>query len=183
MSTTHVRPPASSTRPAVAIQATSTPVLSYALAHNRVPVVSRLALTNHGGAVQGATVPLGVGDAEGPIGDPVELLVDLDAGSTTVLNDVGLVMDAAAMLQIEEQRPGSIEIDLLVDGEDVGGIAVPVQVLAANQWLAAPVPLALEMLAAHVLPNHPSVTALIGEAADLLEQRTGSGSVQEIGRA
>src|SRR3712207_7259303 len=93
MSTTHVRPPASSTRPAVAIQVTSTPVLSYALAHNRVPVVSRLALTNHGGAVQGATVRLGVGDAEGPIGDPVELLVDLDAGSTTVLNDVGLVMD------------------------------------------------------------------------------------------
>src|SRR3712207_2423161 len=82
------------------------------------------------------------------------------------------------MLQIEEQRPGSIEIDLLVDGEDVGGTAVPVQVLAANQWLATPVPLALEMLAAHVLPNHPSITTLIGEAADLLEQRTGSGSVQ-----
>ena len=156
MSTTHVRPPASSTRPAVAIQATSTPVLSYALAHNRVPVVSRLAFTNHGGAVQGATVRLGVRDAEGPIGEPVDLLVDLDAGQTTVLSDVGLVMDPAAMLQIEEQRPGSIEIDLLVDGEDVGGTAVPVQVLAANQWLAAPVPLALEMLAAHVLPNHPS---------------------------
>ncbi|HYX93551.1 MAG TPA: DUF4011 domain-containing protein [Geodermatophilus sp.] len=175
---TSVRPSGPGTRPAVAIQATSTPVLSYALAHNRVPVVSRLAFTNHGGAVQGATVRLGVRDAEGPIGTPVELLVDLDAGHTTVLNDVGLAMDPAAMLQIEEQRPGSIEIDLLVDGEDVGGTAVPVQVLAANQWLAAPVPLALEMLAAHVLPNHPSVTTLIGEAADLLEARTGSGSVQ-----
>jgi hypothetical protein len=178
MSTTHVRPSGPGTRPAVAIQVTSTPVLSYALAHNRVPVVSRLAFTNHGGAVHGATVRLGVRDAEGPIGSPVELLVDLDAGQTTVLSDVGLVMDPAAMLQIEEQRPGSIEIDLLVDGEDVGGTAVPVQVLAANQWLAAPVPLALEMLAAHVLPNHPSVTTLIGEAADLLEARTGSGSVQ-----
>src|ERR671916_377858 len=178
MSTTDLRAPETSTRPAVAIQATSTPVLSYALAHNRVPVVSRLAFTNHGGAARGATVRLGVSDAEGPIGSPVELFVDLDAGQTTVLSDVGLVMDPAAMLQIEEQRPGSIEIDLLVDGEDVGGTAVPVQVLAANQWLAAPVPLALEMLAAHVLPNHPSITTLIGEAADLLEQRTGSGSVQ-----
>jgi hypothetical protein len=178
MSTTHVRPSDSLTRPAVAIQATSTPVLSYALAHNRVPVVSRLGFANHGGAVRGATVRLGVRDAEGPIGTPVELLVDLDAGQTTVLSDVGLVMDPAAMLQIEEQRPGSIEIDLLVDGEDVGGTAVPVQVLAANQWLATPAPLALEMLAAHVLPNHPSVSVLIGEAADLLEQRTGSGSVQ-----
>jgi hypothetical protein len=162
----------------VAISATSTPVLSYALAHNRVPVVSRLSFTNHGGPVRAATVRLGVRDAEGPIGSPVELLVDLDAGQTTVLSDVGLVMDPAAMLQIEEQRPGSIEIDLLVDGEDVGGTAVPVQVLAANQWLAAPVPLALEMLAAHVLPNHPAITTLIGEASTLLEERTGSGSVQ-----
>ena len=68
MSTTHVRTSDPSTRPAVAIQATSTPVLSYALAHNRVPVVSRLAFTNHGAAVRGATVRVGVRDAEGPIG-------------------------------------------------------------------------------------------------------------------
>ncbi|NEK56998.1 DUF4011 domain-containing protein [Geodermatophilus sabuli] len=178
--TTDLRPSASDTgaRPAVAVAATSTPVLSYALAHNRVPVVSRLAFTNHGGPVHGATVRLGVCDAEGPIGTAVELLVDLDAGQTTVLSDVGLVMDPAAMLQIEEQRPGSIEIDLLVDGADVAGTAVPVQVLAANQWLAAPVPLALEMLAAHVLPHHPAVTALIDEAGALLEERTGSGAVQ-----
>src|SRR3954465_4369874 len=35
-------------RAAVSIEITSTPVLSYALAHNRVPVVSRLAITNFG---------------------------------------------------------------------------------------------------------------------------------------
>jgi hypothetical protein len=162
----------------VAISATSTPVLSYALAHNRVPVVSRLALTNHGAAVSAATVRLRVSDAEGPIGGAVERLVDLGAGSTTVLADVGLVMDPAAMLQIEEQRPGSIEIDVVVDGEDVGGTAVPVQVLAANQWLASPVPLALEMLAAHVLPNHPAIAGLVDEASALLTERTGDPSVQ-----
>ncbi|MGY1781816.1 DUF4011 domain-containing protein [Geodermatophilus sp. SYSU D01036] len=179
MSTTDTRPhPHDGVRAAVAISATSTPVLSYALAHNRVPVVSRLAFTNHGAAVRGATVRLGVQDAEGPIGSPVELLVDLDAGTTTVLSDVGLVMDPAAMLQIEEQRPGSIEIDVAVDGVDVAGTAVPVQVLAASQWLATPVPLALEMLAAHVLPNHPAVTALLAEAAAVLEARTDDPSVQ-----
>ncbi|WP_369253303.1 DUF4011 domain-containing protein [Geodermatophilus amargosae] len=179
MSTTDTRPhPHDGVRAAVAISATGTPVLSYALAHNRVPVVSRLAFTNHGAAVRGATVRLGVQDAEGPIGSPVELLVDLDAGATTVLSDVGLVMDPAAMLQIEEQRPGSIEIDIAVDGVDVAGTALPVQVLAASQWLATPVPLALEMLAAHVLPNHPAVTALLAEAAALLEERTDDPSVQ-----
>lgn len=179
MSTTDTRPhPHDGVRAAVAISATSTPVLSYALAHNRVPVVSRLAFTNHGAAVRGACVRLGVQDAEGLIGSPVELLVDLDAGATTVLSDVGLVMDPAAMLQIEEQRPGSIEIDVAVDGVDVAGTALPVQVLAASQWLATPVPLALEMLAAHVQPNHPAVTALLAEAAALLEERTDDPSVQ-----
>src|SRR3954462_7217355 len=102
MSTTDTRPhPHDGIRAAVAISATSTPVLSYALAHNRVPVVSRLAFTNHGGPVRAATVRLGARDAEGPIGSAVEVLVDLDAGQTTVLSDVGLVMDPAAMLQIE----------------------------------------------------------------------------------
>ncbi|SEO37713.1 DUF4011 domain-containing protein [Trujillonella endophytica] len=181
MSTTPVRPApaaAGSARPAVAISATSTPVLSYALAHNRVPVVSRLALTNHGGPARAATVRIRVVDAEGPIGGTVERLVDLDAGRTTVLGDVGLAMDPAVMLQIEEQRPGVIEVDVLVDGEDVGGAALPVQVLAAGQWLAAPATLALEMLAAHVLPHHPAIAPLLDEAAALLAERTGDPTLQ-----
>src|ERR671921_1309169 len=161
-------------RAAVSIDITSTPVLSYALAHNRIPVVSRLALTSEGGAVRGATVRLGVRDAEGPIAQAVELLVDLDEGRTTVLTDVGLVMDPAAMLHVEEQRPGVLEVEVETDGELVGSTLRPVQVLAANQWLATPLPLALEMLAAHVQPNPPAVTALVAEAAGHLEQATGS---------
>ncbi|HLM04613.1 MAG TPA: hypothetical protein VK402_05425, partial [Blastococcus sp.] len=103
-------------RAAVSIEITSTPVLSYALAHNRVPVVSRLALTNFGGPVRGATVRLGVRDAEGPIARPIELLADLDEGRTTVLADLGLVMDPAAMLHVEEQRPGVIDVEVESEG-------------------------------------------------------------------
>src|SRR3954447_19113606 len=105
----------------VSVEITSTPVLSYALAHNRIPVVSRLALTSDN-AVLGATVRLTVRDAEGAIAAPVELLVDLAPacllllalapGRTTVLTDVGLVMDPGAMLHVEEQRPGVIEVEV-----------------------------------------------------------------------
>ena len=165
-------------RPAVSIEITSTPVLSYALAHNRVPVVSRLAITNFGGPVRAATVRLGVRDAEGPIAKPVELLADLDEGRTTVLTDLGLVMDPAAMLHVEEQRPGVIDVEVEVATASLlGEGSRVVQVLAAQQWLATPVPLALEMLAAHVMPNHPAVTALVSEAAGVLEQKTGSGAL------
>src|SRR3954447_14097800 len=127
----------------VSVEITSTPVLSYALAHNRIPVVSRLALTSDS-AVRGATVRLTVRDAEGAIAKPVELLVDLDENRTTVLTDVGLVMDPAAMLHVEEQRPGLIEVEVEADGALAGTAGTHVQVLAANQWLARPLPLALE---------------------------------------
>src|SRR5215218_9086951 len=165
-------------RAAVSIEITSTPVLSYALAHNRVPVVSRLAVTNLGAPVRAATIRLGVRDAEGPIARTVELLADLDEGRTTVLTDLGLVMDPAAMLHVEEQRPGVIDVEVLTDGELLGEASRVVQVLAANQWLATPLPLALEMLAAHVQPNHPAITAVVSEAAGVLEQKTGRGSIE-----
>jgi hypothetical protein len=165
-------------RAAISIEITSTPVLSYALAHNRVPVVSRLAITNLGSPVRAATVRLGVRDAEGPIAQPVELLADLDEGRTTVLTDLGLVMDPAAMLHVEDQRPGVIDVEVLAEGEILGESSRVVQVLAAQQWLATPVPLALEMLAAHVQPNHPAITAVVSEAAGVLEQRTGRGTIQ-----
>src|SRR3954447_13524223 len=165
-------------RAAVSIEITSTPVLSYALAHNRVPVVSRLAITNFGGPGRAATVRLGVRDAEGPIARTVELLADLDEGRTTVLTDLGLVMDPAAMLHVEEQRPGVVDVEVLADGEVVGEGSRVVQVLAAQQWLATPLPLALEMLAAHVMPHHPAITAMISEAAGVLEERTGRGTIQ-----
>ncbi len=78
------------------------------------------------------------------------------------------------MLHVEEQRPGVIDVEVgstprrrVVLGE---GSRV-VQVLAAQQWLATPLPLALEMLAAHVMPNHPAVTALVSEAAGVLEEQ------------
>ena len=161
---------------AVSIELTSTPVLGYALAHNRIPVVSRLALTSER-TLRGLTVRLTVRDAEGPIAHPVELLADVDAGRTTVLTSIGLVMDPAAMLHVEEQRPGVVDVDVELDGLVLGEATAPVQVLAANQWLATPLPLALEMLAAHVLPHHPAVAGLVADAAELLEQRTGSGAM------
>src|ERR1700712_3858867 len=131
-------------RSAVALEITSRPVLSYALAHNRLPVVSRLALTCEGGPVRAATVRLSVRDAEGAIAQPVELLVDLDEGRTTVLTELPLVMDPAAMLQVEAQRPGVIEVEVEAPadpGSDtgpqlIGSLLRPVQVLAAQQWLA-----------------------------------------------
>src|SRR4051812_12153109 len=117
---------------------------------------------------------MSVRDPEGPIGSTVELVTDLDEGRTTVLPDLPLTLDPAAMLQVDSQRPGVVEVEVVAGEQVLGHASTPVQVLAAQQWLATPLPLALEMLAAHVQPNHPAVDGLLAEAAELLELHTGS---------
>src|SRR3954465_7448938 len=87
-------------RQAISIEITSTPVLSYALAHNRIPVVSRLALTADA-TVRRATGRPRRPDRAGPSARSIELLADIDEGRATVLTDVGLVMDPTAMLHVD----------------------------------------------------------------------------------
>ncbi len=149
------------------------PVLSYAMAHNGVPVVSRLTVDGTGTAA-GARLRLAVHDASGPLAEPREFVLDLVAGQPAVLTDLTLVLDPATMQQVEEQRPGVVRAWLEVDGATVAEATVPTRVLAAHQWLARPPALALELLAAYVQPNHPAVPALLAEAADRLRASTGS---------
>ncbi|HZB48614.1 MAG TPA: DNA helicase, partial [Mycobacteriales bacterium] len=162
----------------ISIEFEATPVLSYAMAHNEIPAISRLRIDGVAADVRAATLRLTVADAQGPIGDPQDVLLDLAAGEPTVLSDLTLVLDPAAMLQVEEQRPGTIRAELVIGGEVVAEQVVRIRVLAAGQWLATPPALALELLAAHVLPNHPAVGALLEEVAERLRAGTGSPSIQ-----
>ncbi|MGY2079251.1 DUF3320 domain-containing protein [Modestobacter sp. SYSU DS0657] len=158
----------------VSLELTATPVLSQALAYNEVPVVSRLAVHSATTTVRGATVRLSVADDVGPVGPPVERLVDLEAGRTTVVGDVGLTLDAGALLQVPERRSGWVRVELTAGDRTLASRRLPVHVLAPGQWLATPSPLALELLAAHVLPHDPAVGRLLDDACDLLEEGTGS---------
>lgn len=152
-------------------------VLSYAMAHNRIPVISRIEVRSEVD-VQGAVLALDVEDASGAIGAPERLNLDLRAGTPTVLTDLTLTLDPAAMLQVEEQRPGVVRARLEISGEVRAERSADVQVLAANQWTSRPPALALEMLAAYVQPNHPAVTAFMGDVAARLQASTGDPSLQ-----
>jgi hypothetical protein len=158
----------------ISLSLSATPVLSYALAHNRINVVGRVGVDNRGPAVREAVLRLEVISAGATLGAARELLVDLAATQTATFTDVSLTVDPAAMLLLEEQRPATIRASLLVGGDTVAEADLPILLLAAQQWVAQPVELALEMLSAHVLPNHPEVGGLLDEAAALLEARTGS---------
>src|SRR4051812_35232704 len=106
-------PPSSA---AVAVDLTAAPVLSHALACASVPVVPRLTVTSDGTALHGATLRLSVHDADGELGAPVERRVDLDAGRTAALGDLGLALDPAALLRVQGRRAGWVRVELEAEG-------------------------------------------------------------------
>src|SRR3954471_2794312 len=163
---------------AVSVDLTVTPVLSHALACSAVPVVPRLTVTSNDTTLRGATLRLSVRDADGELGSPVERLLDLDAGRTAVFDDLGLTLDPDALLRVPERRAGWLRVELESDGELLVQRREPVHVLPPAHWLATPLPLALELLAASVRPADPAVRALVAEAAALLEEGTGSGAMR-----
>ncbi|KDP92238.1 MULTISPECIES: DUF4011 domain-containing protein [Clavibacter] len=152
------------------------PVISYAMAHNRLNVISEIRLTSRSMSLRGARLTVGITSADGPVGEPREYYVDLAAGAETVVPRLDISADPAAMLRIEEARPAEIVVTVHHSGRDVGRGSTQVLLLAAHQWLAVPTQMSLEMIAAHVQPNHPAITALAQEAAELLVAETGSGS-------
>ena len=163
---------------ALSISFDATPLVSYAMAHNDVSVISRLVIDEVAEDAQGATLLLDVADATGPLSVPHRVTVDLAVGAPTVVTDLRLLLDPAAMLQVEEQRPGVVRARVEINGEIRAEHSIRVRVLAAQQWLADPLALGLEMLATYVMPNHPAVTALMSDVADRLLAATGSPSVQ-----
>lgn len=153
-------------------------VLSYAMAHNGVPVVTRLVVRGPVPEPVDAVLSLQVADATGAVGEPHRTGIALGAGDVSVFEDLTLGLDPAAMLQVEERRPATVRASLEVDGVVRAEGSAPVTLLAAHQWQAAPLELALEMLAAHVMPNHPALAPVMRAAATRLAETSGSASLE-----
>lgn len=159
----------------VAVTVDALPVLSYAAAHNRVPVVRTVTLASDVD-VQGARLVITIRDDEGAIAEPVEQAVDLIAGQITEVITPGVRLEPSTLLQIRERRPAWITAE--VTGESVLGKAtVEATVLAGTQWLAAPPGVAFELLAAYVMPNDPAVTQVLVDAGEYLGRATGHPSL------
>ncbi len=173
-----VRAEASARVQAPRIEVQAVTELSYAMAHCRVPVIDHVTVHNAGGLVHGAVLEVDIVSADGSHGGPREVYLDLAADKPTILRNVDLVLDPASMLRIEEQRPGLIR---LVLRDAAGNVLVEaskdVNILAGNQWKAAPLQLALEMLAAHVQPNSAAIASLMTDISDRLEALTGRSAI------
>jgi len=168
--------PAASHRDATAeIRVSALPDVSYAHARNSIAIVDEVTIDYQGEEMRGASVEIEAICRLGSLGDPKVVIVDLDGTTPTTLRNADLVLDPVRMLAVEYPTDGVVRVTLR--DADAGVIAhrdSPVTVLAANQWRANPPQLSLELLASFVQPNSPAIAALLVEASDRLQAKTGN---------
>ncbi len=180
---------ADSAEPRIGLRVTAMPVLTQAMAHCGVGVLESLQVCTAGPAGLAAvaaqlrvTVSAGQGVAAeqpanlasiGPVVvGSVTVPVELPAAGT-VAPTVPALLDPTAVARLPAPVAATLRASVLVDEHEVAVAECPVTVLGGGQWVARPVPLALELLAAHVLPQDPAVDAILTEAARPLESEVG----------
>lgn len=157
--------PAPTLESQVGIELQAVDRLSYAFAHNRVPVIRQVFITNSTGRpVEGVRLDIEITTVDGRLNRPfTNEIGTLEAGLTPV-STASLRLDPGRLADLEEQRPGTITVRLILpDGSILARTDEPVQVLAHNHWIALPEnqQLSYEAIAAYVMPNHPSVADLL----------------------
>ncbi len=153
------------------------PVISNAMAHNEISPVQFVALRNNAESLTGLEISAVLRDGQGDLSEPFTVYTDLGQNAIVKLTELPIRLRADSMNQVEESRPGQLEINLVHEGESLGRITKTVRILATRQWQWEPPGLALELLAAHVMPNAPEVTSLLSAASDRLKVLTGQSRV------
>lgn len=152
--------------------------LSYAMAHNGIPVVTGIRLLNQGPSMHGATVRVVIRDGSGQVSLPWSIRADLVSGQPILLDEVPVHLDPDAMFQVSDEQPTRVIVRVEHEGDEVGGAVRQTQLLPGNHWRSLPAGLALEMLSAFVQPNDPAIQALLVDASAILEHETGSASLE-----
>ena len=156
------------------IDCTLMPVLNYALQQNHIPVIKQLAIVNL------SDEPLE--NIELHLSSTPELCVPLKkhidyipASSTYNVKDLHLMLNGEYLAGLTEKLTGLLCMSVTKDNQELYSDALEITALAFDEWHGnAYLP---ELLAAFVTPNHPEVTKIVTEAAQLLGQWTGSPSL------
>lgn len=167
-----VPPPAPTPSAHLSLDAVSE--LSYAMAHARIVPVQEVRVLYVGPELRGASLEIEAATANGSLGAPKVVILDLAPGLKTLAGLDLLSLDPAPMLQVDTEQPGSITLTLRgPDGALIADHRHPVTVLAANQWIARELHLGLELLASFAQPQAAALTPVLQRASDLLGQSSG----------
>lgn len=162
--------------PATTLEVFASPVVSYAMAQNRISVVEAVLILHTGANVRNARLTIDVVAAGTSLGEPREHFFDLVTDVAVRLDDLRFNLDPSLMSKVETNQPAEVRVTLR-DGETVLASRVAeIDLLAAHHWYFFGRQLHAELLAAHVQPNHPALAPIIDDAAEILRTTTGRAS-------
>ncbi len=152
----------------------SSKTLNLAMAHNAVPLVSAVRVTNRTNhQLDDILVRL---ELKPGASEPWEArLTSLGPGETYNLSRIDIPLRLERLVSIEEREPAQLWLELLAGGDPALHRAYEVDLLAHNEWnglVSLP-----QLLAAFVQPNHPAVATVLGHVRTVIQRQTGDPSL------
>lgn len=146
-------------------------VVNYAMQQNYVPIVQKIALSNHSDrSLSGVRLTL---TSEPEFASVWTKTIDvIQPGQTIDVHVVSLEVSGVYLASLTERLAGTLTLEVTCEEEVVYKERSPITVLAYDQW--AGLAIMPEMVAAFIMPNHPIVARVVREAAPYLEKWTGS---------
>lgn len=155
------------------------PAVNLALVHNRVPLVQAVTVRNAGEQPQlDVTVTVSLHGQGAELSDPWSRTFEgeLAPGEEFSWSDLGTVHPSYEHpAGLNESHPATLRVVASRTWGDDAELAVPIDVLAANEWLNAPI--FYSSLAAFAQPNTRAVGAVLDAASDILREETKDASL------
>lgn len=146
-------------------------VVNYGMQQNFVPIVQKLALSNHSETDLHA-VKITITSEPEFAAVWAKTIDVIPAGQTMEIHAVPIEVSGTYLASLTERLTGTLTLEVTCGEETAYRERSPLTVLAYDQW--AGLAIMPEMVAAFIMPNHPVVARIIGEAAPYLEKWTGS---------
>lgn len=160
----------------VKVEFSYSPLINFSMQQNRTGVIHQLFIENQGqDTLKDVRVVL---TAQPAFGECTPVVIEaIPAGQTVRIDSLNLQLSATYFAQLTERFAGNFLLEVTASGESAFKQFYPIDMLAYDQWGGLNV--YPELLASFITPNHSALASVIKRAAFILEQWTGSPSLDE----
>ncbi len=152
------------------------PVINFAMQQNRVSVVRKFSIENLTDEPL-TNVQVLLSAEPGFAMCETHVIEAIPPKETIRIESLKLNMSPNFFAQLTERMAGNLVLEIATGDVSIFRQAYPIDILAFDQWGGTSV--LPEMLSSFVTPNHPAIVPIIKRAASILEQWTGSASLDE----
>lgn len=160
----------------VKVEFNFSPVINFAMQQNRTSVIHQLSIENLShDTFTNVRINL---TTEPAFGDSTPVTIEaIPANQTILIDSFKINLSPGFLTQLTERLAGNLLLEIVAGSKSIFKKSYPIDILAYDQW--GGINVFPEMLAAFITPNHTLLAPIIKRAATILEQWTGSPSLDE----